>query len=302
MRPIFVTPSSRGAFPRLYDDCHTIICLTASHSSHHPQDYIQGAGDDSENWGAGLTPDLHWSHKHQLLGCEEEGLKGLIYDLVWQIRGDSQSPSLGAPGCREVFIKPVPNITITNLRAESLRIDNYDGSILLGQNLPYSIAHLSEGCPGSITSSLGLKYQGLPMNLNPLVKPLRTPHFFAHLLPEGKVGSRLLPKLLAHIHDFVATLTDKVFPSLKKTHPPQLLFACATGTDFSVAAALTILCLFHDADRSWVGEAVNEGKVDKMMVKQRLSWITEKDERAIPSRASMTRVHGYLMKKPEGES
>ena len=44
------------------------------------------------------------------------------------------------------------------------------------------------------------------------------------------------------------------------------------------------------------GKAMNEGKVDKTMVKRRLLWITEEEDRAIPSRATMTRVHGYLIR------
>ena len=31
--------------------------------------YVQGAADDEEYWGSGLTPDLFWSHADALLAC-----------------------------------------------------------------------------------------------------------------------------------------------------------------------------------------------------------------------------------------
>ena len=37
------------------------------HSAHHSWKYIQGAGDDEENWSRGLTPELFWKNKDLIL-------------------------------------------------------------------------------------------------------------------------------------------------------------------------------------------------------------------------------------------
>ena len=67
-----------------------------------------------------------------------------------------------------------------------------------------------------------------------------------------------------------------------------------------MAVTLVVLCLFYDDERRWIGKPLKDGgMVDKMLVKRRLMWVMEEDERLMPSRASMTRVHGFLMGKPE---
>ena len=33
--------------------------------------YLQGAGDDEENWARGLAPELFWKHVHDLTACDE---------------------------------------------------------------------------------------------------------------------------------------------------------------------------------------------------------------------------------------
>ncbi|EEP79555.1 conserved hypothetical protein [Uncinocarpus reesii 1704] len=48
--------------------------------------YIQGAGDDSEGWAYGLTPDIFWKEKDILLSTGEESLPGLIEGLLQKQR------------------------------------------------------------------------------------------------------------------------------------------------------------------------------------------------------------------------
>ncbi|KAI3478689.1 hypothetical protein L1887_59326 [Cichorium endivia] len=44
--------------------------------------YVQGAGDDHENWARGLTPDLFWQHSDALLACEKDLLEEAVDNLV----------------------------------------------------------------------------------------------------------------------------------------------------------------------------------------------------------------------------
>ena len=64
---------------------HPIICCTASRrvdgTDGSEGGYIQGAGDDSEEWSQGLTPEIFWRNKAQLLGTPKEVVPNLIRNL-----------------------------------------------------------------------------------------------------------------------------------------------------------------------------------------------------------------------------
>lgn len=87
LRPIWVTPDSK-VMPtsNIFDSFHPIICCTVSRRVTGGElsegGYIQGAGDDTENWAYGLTPPIFWSNKDALLSTPESDLPGLIENLV----------------------------------------------------------------------------------------------------------------------------------------------------------------------------------------------------------------------------
>lgn len=70
----------------IFDDYRPVICCTASRrvlgSEMDEGGYIQGAGDDTENWAGGLTPVVFWKHVDELLSTPEEDLPELITRLV----------------------------------------------------------------------------------------------------------------------------------------------------------------------------------------------------------------------------
>ncbi|KAF7289305.1 Initiator tRNA phosphoribosyl transferase [Mycena indigotica] len=95
LRPIWVTPA-HSAFPHPPQDCIPIICASASAEGSigrraHGFSYIQGAGDDHELWGMGLTPELFWQHRTALLGAERADLPSLVARLV---SGHKPSPGI----------------------------------------------------------------------------------------------------------------------------------------------------------------------------------------------------------------
>ncbi len=67
--------------------------------------YIQGAGDDSEGWSRGLTPQLFWKHKNMLMDTNEEGLPHLIRELI---REEKEMQMVHDT----VLVKPTMNIYI----------------------------------------------------------------------------------------------------------------------------------------------------------------------------------------------
>jgi tRNA A64-2'-O-ribosylphosphate transferase len=102
LRPMWVTPESQlVATEVVFDDFHPIICCTSSHrvtgGEMSEGGYIQGAGDDTENWALGLTPPVFWAHESDFLSTPEVDLPELITSLV-----ASQSATMAGPAPRQV--------------------------------------------------------------------------------------------------------------------------------------------------------------------------------------------------------
>lgn len=58
-------------------------------SLHHDHDsigrneaYVQGAGDDIENWGCGLESSVFWAHQQELLAAGEDEILDIIAGLI----------------------------------------------------------------------------------------------------------------------------------------------------------------------------------------------------------------------------
>jgi tRNA A64-2'-O-ribosylphosphate transferase len=87
MRPMWVTQESQ-LLPTdtVFEDFHPVICCTSSRrvtgGEMSEGGYIQGAGDDTENWALGLTPPVFWKHGKILLSTPEADLPGLIISMV----------------------------------------------------------------------------------------------------------------------------------------------------------------------------------------------------------------------------
>ena len=70
-------------------DFHHVICCTASRlikgAERSEDDYIQGAGDDSEGWSQGLTPALFWANQARLMSLGDGDLAEAINALVQEV-------------------------------------------------------------------------------------------------------------------------------------------------------------------------------------------------------------------------
>ncbi|KAL9090130.1 MAG: hypothetical protein Q9165_005410 [Trypethelium subeluteriae] len=72
--------------------------------------YIQGAGDDSENWAHGLTPALLWEHKDALLSTSEDDLPSIITNLTSQGRTSTSDWRMRPISpTNQVFISDIAN-------------------------------------------------------------------------------------------------------------------------------------------------------------------------------------------------
>ncbi|KAK0614097.1 tRNA A64-2'-O-ribosylphosphate transferase [Immersiella caudata] len=94
LRPLWVTQEdllSSGPVQQVAQYSHPVVCCTSSRrvvgAEISEGGYIQGAGDDTENWALGLTAPIFWRHHERLFSTPEPELPELIQYLL-----DSSDP------------------------------------------------------------------------------------------------------------------------------------------------------------------------------------------------------------------
>ncbi|PBP15960.1 hypothetical protein BUE80_DR013306 [Diplocarpon rosae] len=118
LRPVWVTPGSQ-IIPtsEVFEGFHPVICCTVSRrvpgGEMSEGGYIQGAGDDTENWAHGLTPLLFWGNKDTLFSSPENELPDIIEGLVAR----AKSKGFGGQGVR--LVKPTSVLFVAPIMAIS---------------------------------------------------------------------------------------------------------------------------------------------------------------------------------------
>ncbi|PQE23721.1 hypothetical protein CJF32_00009182 [Rutstroemia sp. NJR-2017a WRK4] len=265
MRPIWVTPESHVVSTReVFHDFHPIICCTVSRrvsgSEASEGGYIQGAGDDTENWAHGLTPRVFWANQQLLLENPEEELPGLIQSMTQQ---DSISPGLDS-GLR--LVKPTSCIFISTS----------------------STFPTSETC-----------FETYVITLLPTVTPRDTwvvkPKSMEIGLGTKKIGSKNLRAALKDISDFGSKALEMA--ALDNAHRNKVrVVASDPGQDLSIGVILTLLCLHFDESGALIPRVDRESHIiDKDYIRRRLSWISTCMPDANPSRATLQSINSFLM-------
>jgi tRNA A64-2'-O-ribosylphosphate transferase len=264
LRPIWITPDSQlTPTKEVFAEFHPIICCTVSRRVTGGElsegGYIQGAGDDTENWAYGLTPAVFWANNGAMLSTPEPELPDLIVSLVQHA---VDSPDI----CGELArcIKPTSCLFVSTLSAaEDLQTSTNTFKILLLPNATKESAW--------VTSSTKLDVG----------------------LGSHKLGSRNLRAALPVIIDFARKVILSGNPEDR-----HVLIACESGKDLSIGVALALLCLFFDADGNPLNEDSPTAQVDKAFIRRRLGWISTCMPDAHPSRATLRSVNSYLMDRP----
>ncbi|KAL8728044.1 MAG: hypothetical protein Q9166_005644 [cf. Caloplaca sp. 2 TL-2023] len=279
LRPFFITPDL--AFPDLPPEpsFHPIICLTSSRRIYGSEDsennYIQGAGDDSEGWSHGLTPSLFWRHKDCLMSATEDELPGLIASLL-----ASEASSVASISVSAMLVTPTTSIYVGPITSTTSA--RWDAIVICNLTNPFASA------PSTNDTSL-------------------TPKILHFPTPPGKLGSRALRSHLHLLPPFLSSILQSCTPQ----EDLKILFTCPTGTDLSVGAALVALCLYLDDKGSVLrpggsesggmqtkGEEVANGiaeKIDKAFIRRRLTWITTAKPDVRPSRETLQAVNACLI-------
>lgn len=274
LRPVWVTqdsplPAPEDAQVDIFEDCHPVICCTSSRcvvggAEMGEGGYIQGAGDDTENWARGFTPAVFWRHAEVLAETPEADLPGLIARLIaedeeervqtgsgkkpepvneWLSVGDLSS-ARGAPGC------------VVVLRPEVTKADDWVKSPVL----------MEVGVGKHKLASRNLRV-ALP-EIYAFVKHYLYLYGITEGTSDGQAAGQGLSK--------------------------HILVACETGKDISVGVALAVLSSFSD-DKDNIVEEPLQLNLNKDIIRVRMGRIATAVPEANPSRSTLQSVNSFLM-------
>jgi tRNA A64-2'-O-ribosylphosphate transferase len=278
LRPMWVTQetplsgdgSSATFDSGIFKDFHPVICCTASRrvdagAEMDAGGYIQGAGDDTENWARGLTPDMFWKNKNQFLSIESDmDLQELVDKLV---RGKNNGKT-DAPD--EAKLRLVaPRIFVCSL--------------------PLGISTSKDGP--------GLCHVVFTPNVSGKETWIKSPRLIEVGIGKHKVASRnlrlALPVICAFVHKQLHTLagSEEGVASVQNA----VVTACESGKDLSVGTALAILCWCFDVNGKLRPLDCGDTSFNKDFIRSRLGSIMVAFPEANPSRAVLQSVNSFLM-------
>jgi len=271
LRPVWVTPDSNlKQTSNIFEDFHPVVCCTVSRrvvgGELSEGGYIQGAGDDTENWAHGLSPRVYWENREVLLSAPEAELPDLIERLV------AHAATAGSPGGQMKCLKPTSCLFVTPITG------------LLVNGMPSDAFTIVLHPKITGESAWQISSTRVDVGLGP-----------------HKLGSRNLRNALPLIVDFLRTALAprKTEMGQELVMQKHIVIACENGKDLSIGVALAILCLFFDDTGSLLRDPSQGANLDKNFVRRRLSWISTSMPDANPSRATLQSVNSYLMERPK---
>ncbi|KAI0525537.1 initiator tRNA phosphoribosyl transferase [Xylaria bambusicola] len=260
LRPMWVTQESQ-LIPtsHIFDDFHPVICCTSSRrvpgGEMSEGGYIQGAGDDTENWALGLTAPLFWNNAAILLATPESGLPDLVRSLT---ANQSVDPAVNTP------IQVAPHLFVSRLP-------------LPGRVSPCcTITFL----PKTTDQSSWIKGPAL-MEVGIGKQKLASRHL------------RVALAGICDFVD--AYLKRETGGSVPASAQKQILVACETGKDLSIGVVLALVCRFFDDEGRYKPWTPNSSGANKSMIKTKLGRIMLAFPEANPSRTTLQSVNSYLM-------
>jgi tRNA A64-2'-O-ribosylphosphate transferase len=278
---------------RIFDSFRPVICCTSSRrvtggemSGH--SGYVQGAGDDTENWAHGLTPPIFWDNAEKLLSTPEAHLPELIRSLVASA-SSSSLPTMAT----EAHTLPAAVTKLTPFLHVS--------PLAIPQPLP---ERNPDGTTRTVWCIITIRSASIP----PEGWVQSPTHMEVGLGAKHKAASRTLREALPRICEFAGHFLLSAVPALtQQPQPqpqpqPQILVADESGgRDLATGTALALLCwCFEDDDGSRIRCAEPSSRVErpvftKDMIRARLGRIMTAMPDANPNRATLQSVNSFLM-------
>jgi tRNA A64-2'-O-ribosylphosphate transferase len=245
----------------------------------------------------GLTPQLFWRHRVELLACSRDALEELVAHLVATAVRDAEQ-SAGGSGPHGVWhILPTP-VTKVGGRVLLCAVEDLPRDLPVGipgtsdtqAEAAFVIVDESDTPPDNIDKTPlpqeGRSIRGIarsdkaPGESGNSSKVLRV-----HLAP-GKRGQ----------HVFMHDVLPRVI-SFSSLHLSLGRTICVAGGDGGIGVALVLLQLFFDDDGRMPNGAHSGGSraISKSSVRARLEWIIADRPDANPPRAILKRVNSFLL-------
>ena len=334
LRPVFVTPQTElsslesAVQDAGLDKCLPIVLVSASRlvsdSAKLGRDatnecrgenrdeyvYVQGAGDDHENWARGLTPDLFWKHRAALLACEKDQLEAMVDDLVArEATSAAGSAHWFTPLASKRHAGGTENVD-SGLDQEQggdvevgetglfvgVRSANHTFSNAERQQYDLVVHFTTTPSPPKAPS------EGIFDNLSSLSfasHPCLARVHCVNLAPnkKGLLAIRtVFPPVINLTH---RTLTA---PTQTAGGRSKVLICCQDGKDLSASLVVAILASCFTDQRTLICNTEHKKRhaqeISKDTTKRRLQWLVSANPRAAPSRAFLLRVNELLLSHP----
>lgn len=278
MRPLWVTPENQlpaegeGA-EDIFPGYHAVVLVTSSRRVSGTEvgegGYVQGSGDDTENWANGLTPPVFWDNKDLLLETPEGELPEVIERLVDEAE---KAKLVNAGGEEREFDAILPTRSLRVLPIAELPEQKEEDV--------YVILH-----PSATKEETWIPAQGEGAKPRRLTCGVGT----------GKLGARALRTAMPII---VLFLKKHMAGLQARGEDMRVTISCPDGKDLSVGCALALLCHLYDENGELLPtDQTNAKGVDKLFIRKRLAWITNWKPEANPSRSTLQSVNAFLMER-----
>ncbi|TKY87144.1 hypothetical protein EX895_003821 [Sporisorium graminicola] len=272
--------------------------------------YVQGAGDDHENWARGLTPDVFWKHHHKLLASDKDQLEALVDSIV------SQEAASDA-GKNGHWFTPLRQLDSAQDAAEGGHIasTNAGGSDtevgVTGVFIGSRAADHAFSSQNDEEYDLIIHFTGLSSPATGASTDLTESLSSLRLSSDSKPTSKLMTLHLSPNKKGLSAIRTVFPPAIERAHktlasiPPSLtsrrkvLVCCQDGKDLSGSLVVAILASCFTDQRILILDeqlhADQKAQISKDTTKRRLQWLVSADPRAAPSRAFLLRVNELLI-------
>lgn len=238
---------------------YPVVCCTSSRrvvgAEMSEAGYIQGAGDDTENWAHGLTAEIWWRHADELLGTAEADLPGLIEELVAKAGVD------GGGGHSARRLTDVLYVSALRVEEQSSR------------------SYLVKLVPETMEKETWVKSKTeIQVGIG-----------------KSKAAGRNLRHALPTICESVKKFLDSTVVDSEEEPKPRVIVACETGKDLAVGVALALDCWCFDDNGSLRSKDEDVVSFTKTSIRVRLGRIMTAMPEANPSRTTLQSVNSFLM-------
>ncbi|KAF8271045.1 tRNA A64-2'-O-ribosylphosphate transferase [Lactarius quietus] len=312
LRPLWVTPTS-GRFPHVAPNAAflPIICVSASCAIDSVDgrssgdvgfaglgrraggfSYVQGSGDDHELWGQGLTPEIFWRHRAELLACPRADLETLVARLVAATPRDavpSRGDAAGDDSQGAWRSTPAPVMKVGGRVLLCTLAD-------LPLGLPAGVPHLSDAT-AEIAFVVVDESDAPPDDTGARHSAPTRSNDAAPGESEGSSSTRVLRVCLPSGKRGQHVFLHQVLPcatSFASTHLSLGRAICVAGGDAGVGVVLVLLQLFFDDDGK-PRSSRSDATISKTSVRTRLEWVIASRPQTNPSRAILKRVNDFLL-------